>query len=57
MISPHTLEVLEFSKIISLIKERCVTAYGPPEVDRFTPMVNRESIETKIAAPRERHFS
>ncbi len=48
MISPHTLEVLEFSKIIALIKERCVTVYGPPEVDRFAPMFNREAIETRL---------
>jgi len=35
MISQHTAEILEYPKIIALIKERCVTAYGPPEVDQF----------------------
>jgi DNA mismatch repair protein MutS2 len=48
MISPHTIEILEFPKIISLIKERCLTDYGPQEVDRFVPMYNLQAIETRL---------
>ncbi|MEW5796949.1 MAG: endonuclease MutS2 [Candidatus Zixiibacteriota bacterium] len=48
MISQHTAEILEFPKILSLIAEKCLTAYGPPEVKRFGPMFDLSAIETRL---------
>lgn len=48
MISQHTAEILEFPKIISLIKEKCLTEYGPAEIDQFTPMFDLGAIETRL---------
>jgi DNA mismatch repair protein MutS2 len=48
MINQHTAEILEFPRIIALIKERCLTAYGQPEVDQFGPMFERAAIETRL---------
>jgi len=48
MINQHTAEILEFPKIIALIKERCQTDYGQPEVDQFGPMFERTAIETRL---------
>jgi len=48
MINQHTAKILEFPKIIALIKERCLTAYGQPEVDLFDPMFERTAIETRL---------
>jgi DNA mismatch repair protein MutS2 len=48
MINQHTAEILEFPKIIALIKEGCLTAYGQPEVDQFGPMFELTAIETRL---------
>lgn len=48
-IDRHTSEVLEFSKVIALITEQCITDYGPEEVDQFVPMFDRQAIETRLS--------
>ena len=48
-IDRHTSEVLEFPKVITLIREQCITAYGPEEVDQFSPMFDRQAIETRLS--------
>lgn len=48
-IDRHTSEILEFPKVIALIREQCVTAYGPEEVEQFTPMFDRREIETRLS--------
>jgi len=48
MISQHTSEILEFPKVISLIRDKCLTAYGPDEVNRFAPMADHAAIETRL---------
>jgi DNA mismatch repair protein MutS2 len=48
MIAQHTLQTLEFPKVIAAIREHCITPYGSPEVDRFAPMFDRQQIETRL---------
>jgi len=48
-IDRHTSETLEFPKVISLIREKCLTAYGPEEVEQFVPMFDRQAIEARLA--------
>ena len=47
-IDRHTIETLEFPKVIALIKEHCITAYGPEEVDGFVPMFDQDEIERRL---------
>jgi DNA mismatch repair protein MutS2 len=48
-IDRHTSETLEYPKVLSLIEEKCLTAYGPEEVAQFVPMFDRAAIETRLA--------
>jgi DNA mismatch repair protein MutS2 len=49
MIDQHTLETLEFPKIISVIAGRCLTAYGNSEVARILPIFDKEVIDRRQA--------
>ncbi|UCD63787.1 MAG: endonuclease MutS2 [Candidatus Zixiibacteriota bacterium] len=43
----HSLKVLEFAKVKSLIEGRCLTPYGVKEVGKIRPLRDRETIERK----------
>ena len=47
MISSHTLEVLEYHKIIALISGRCLTPIGKVFVGQFAPMSDSAAIERR----------
>jgi DNA mismatch repair protein MutS2 len=47
MIDQHTLETLEFPKILALISGKCLTPFGPAEVSTFTPLFNKSEIERR----------
>ncbi len=47
MFDTHTLEVLEFSKIIDLIIGKCLTPYGKDIVRRIGPLDSKEEIIKK----------
>jgi DNA mismatch repair protein MutS2 len=44
----HTLEVLEYHKIISILKGLCLTEYGTGFVSRTWPMTDPEAIQTRL---------
>ena len=43
----HSLKVLEYPKIIALIRGRCLTPYGAELVDRITPLTDAEAIRRR----------
>jgi len=45
----HTLNVLEFPKIISILRGLCMTHYGMAIVDRMAPSTDLDSINTRLA--------
>ncbi|MEA2031748.1 MAG: endonuclease MutS2 [candidate division Zixibacteria bacterium] len=45
MFDSHTLEVLEFPKVKSLISKRCLTPYGRVIVEGFAPLSDSEEIK------------
>jgi len=47
MIDPHTLETLEFPKVIALIAGQCLTPYGRAEVEQVRPGFDRPEIERR----------
>ncbi|MEW5995451.1 MAG: hypothetical protein AB1744_13795, partial [Candidatus Zixiibacteriota bacterium] len=47
MIDEHTINTLEFPKIITLIGGRCRTPYGHEAVRRIQPLFDRETIKRK----------
>lgn len=47
MIDQHTLDRLEFTKIISLIEGKCLTPFGRGEVQSFVPMYDCSTIELR----------
>ncbi|MDX9856768.1 MAG: endonuclease MutS2 [candidate division Zixibacteria bacterium] len=47
MIDPHTLETLEFDKVLSRIAGQCITPYGHGEVAKFLPTTDRDAIELR----------
>ena len=47
MIDEHTINTLEFPKIISLIEGKCRTPFGQQEVGRIQPLFNRQQIEVR----------
>jgi len=47
MIDPHTLETLEFDKVLSRIAGQCITPYGHGEVAKFLPTADRDAIELR----------
>jgi len=47
MIDQHTIEKLEFPKIIKLIAGKCVTPYGPEQVYQFVPMFDKARIDRR----------
>ncbi len=47
MIDEHTLQTLEFEKIISLISGKCLTPYGKEEVEVMQPLFDRQEIERR----------
>lgn len=48
MIDKHTLDILEYPKIIARIRDHCLTPYGAEEVERFAPLFDRELIERRL---------
>ncbi len=44
MIDQHTIRVLEYPKVLSLIKSACRTPYGMNEVDHISPLFDRNEI-------------
>lgn len=44
----HTLEVLEYPKIIALLQGQCLTSYGMAEVARFAPVQDLQLIQTRM---------
>ena len=49
MIDQHTIEKLEFPKIIGLIAGKCITPYGKEEVYQFVPLFDKERIDRRQA--------
>jgi len=47
MIEQHTLETLEFPKIIASITGKCLTAYGPAVIASIKPLFDREAIDSR----------
>lgn len=47
MIDPHTLETLEFGKVITRIAGQCITPYGSGEVAKFFPIADRDAIDLR----------
>ncbi len=47
MFDKHTLKVLEFPKIISLIEGRCLTPFGKNNVVRIAPLSDPDEIQKK----------
>ncbi|MFZ5979632.1 MAG: endonuclease MutS2 [Candidatus Zixiibacteriota bacterium] len=47
MIDQHTIEKMEFPKIIKLIAGKCITPYGPEQVYQFVPMFDKERIDKR----------
>ncbi len=48
-ISDHTLDTLEFPKIVALIKGKCLTPYGSAEATRIAPLESLDDIRTRLA--------
>ncbi len=49
MISQHTLEVLEFQKVITLIRGKCLTPFGKEEVDQIKPLYDWKVIKRRLS--------
>ena len=47
MVDKHTLEILEYPKVIALISGKCLTPYGRDEVERIRPLYDRAEIEKR----------
>ena len=47
MINKHTLETLEYDKIISLIRGMCLTPYGKEAILEIKPLLDKTEIEKK----------
>ncbi|MBD3401770.1 endonuclease MutS2 [candidate division GN15 bacterium] len=47
MIDPHTLETLEFEKVLDRIAGQCITPYGRSQVAQFFPITDRATIEKR----------
>ncbi|MDF1544165.1 MAG: endonuclease MutS2 [bacterium] len=48
MIDQHTLETLEYPKVIEVLRGKCLTPYGNEEIERIRPQFKREIIELKL---------
>lgn len=48
MIDQHTLQTLEFPKVVAAIAGNCLTPYGREAVATISPFVNRMQIETHL---------
>jgi DNA mismatch repair protein MutS2 len=44
----HTLEVLEYNKVISILKGNCLTRHGMNLIDRLSPMTDTDAIATRL---------
>ncbi len=47
MVDQHTLQILEYPKIIARIAGKCRTPYGADEISRIRPLYDRTEIERK----------
>lgn len=47
MIAKHTLDTLEFSKVVALIRGKCLTPFGGDQVDLIAPMFELGPIERR----------
>ncbi len=43
----HSLKILEYPKIVSLVEGKCLTPYGASETRKLKPLYDRETIERK----------
>jgi len=48
MIDQHTLDTLEFPKVIAHISGKCLTPYGKTAVAAFSPMSDKPAIESRL---------
>ncbi len=48
MIDKHTLEVLEFPKVLNLIAGKALTLLGKEEILKIRPLFEKEAIESKL---------
>ena len=46
---PHSLEVLEYGKVLSILRGLCLTAYGLLRAEQLAPMTDRTEIEKRLA--------
>jgi DNA mismatch repair protein MutS2 len=44
----HTLEVLEYDKVVSILRGLCLTQYGTNLIDRLLPMTDSEAIAGRL---------
>ena len=44
----HTLEVLEYPKIISILEGLCLTQYGMAQIQQIEPLIDSSVIRTKL---------
>jgi len=48
MIDQHTLEILEFPKVVARIRDGCLTPYGREQTAHIGPMFEQMAIETRL---------
>ncbi len=48
MIDRHTLDTLEYPKVIEVLRGKCLTPYGHEEIDRIQPQFKRDIIQQKL---------
>lgn len=45
MLDPHSLQILEFSKILSFVSDRCLTPFGHEEIAQVAPLFSKDEID------------
>jgi DNA mismatch repair protein MutS2 len=53
MIDVHSLQTLEFPKVLALIAGQCITPYGRPHILALTPLHDRDEIDRRQAETAE----
>jgi DNA mismatch repair protein MutS2 len=48
MIDQHTIDTLEYSKVIASVAGKCLTPYGRIEVDRIEPMADNDQVRLRL---------
>lgn len=49
MIDSHTLQTLEYAKVMKIFAGHCITPYGRPHIEAFTPLFDVDTIATRQA--------